>query len=357
MHRQTHPIRRLTDAAPGAATRARAFTLLELLTVIVIIGLLSAVIVPTISALTRGGRVEAGMNTLSAAVSVARALIWRDTAMIEDLPTGAGVWAQSPNGYSGVALLVTAREIRFVENYAGAVDGSNQPRALELINGVADPWDRPRYLNPFRDIEGVDDIRLPAGVGLAGISRGGSDNGEFQFLAPPFAIRFDPDGRIVHGKTTQDRWVFYNGNGDTRLVAGNPTPYDRIPITSSRSGAGNLDPDEWDPSSPEYASLPLAQRRDKWLRDPVSNELTRRLRLPFEGIDTVLGVVIYDKNKFQQLFDGQVQEGWPSFEVSAANVNPFADRQPSYEATVAAFLLREGRMVFFNRYTGTLVTQ
>ncbi len=334
-----------------------AFTLIELLTVIAIIGILSALAIPTINALTRGSRVEAGLNTLGAAVALARAHVWRPQTFVQDLPARVSgttyVWAPAPESSAGVAMLVTAREIRIVENHPMAVD--NNDLALKMTNAADAPWDRPRYRNAFRDIEGVDYVRLPGGVGLAGITRG---NDGLIFLAPPFAIRFDAQGRLVHGKSAAaaDRWVYYNGRGAPKEFTG--VKYDQINIntTSPNSTLGmrswasaNRNPGEWDPTHPAYGNLPLNQRRDKWFEDPHTGQ--RKLALPFDAIDTCVGVIVYDKNAFNQLAGG-----WPAFEVSASGVDPILDADSSDpETAIAAFLLRHGKPVFFNRYTGALM--
>ncbi|MCC7146644.1 MAG: prepilin-type N-terminal cleavage/methylation domain-containing protein [Phycisphaeraceae bacterium] len=334
-----------------------AFTLMELLTVIAIIALIAGLVFPMIGAMSRSGRVEAGMNMLAGALANARAHARRQPALLTNVGSVVPTIAQggvtyerftvtSPVGFSGTAILITpGGEIRFLEHDDSAVDGAGDFLAMNPEN-VADPGDPPnmKYLKAFKDIQGMEAVQLPAGVGIAGISRGGTGTGSLEILPPPFVIRFDKYGRIIHGSrgTYPDRVVFYDGNQNEEVT----TTYYR-----THTPCDQYDPDEYDPDCPQYNEQktwwnPTSQYPDKDNRKP-------KAIVPLENIDTVIGVVLFDKNAFW----GEFREGWPNY----GNVKSAKDAIAAYDPgdpdgiDQVKWVLDHGTFVFFNRYTGTIL--
>jgi len=348
-----------------------AFTLIELMTVIAIMAVLTGILFPAISVLSKGSHVDAGMNTLSAAVTTARAYARRSVPFTRDLlpdqTTNPGVQS-SVDGYSGVAMLFCpSNEIRIVENDELAVthdgdDEDDQPDRLELepVNISSNAPAHYVYRNGFRDIEGVDYIRMPDGVGVAGLTRGGSGTGEILVLAPPFAVRLDEYGHIVNGRASSspDRIVYYNGDYDYEEVqfpdredeywplittSGEGSDRGHPRIVPGFSNAETNDPDVYDATCREYNPLVAWAKTDTGRDKP--NRVDKYI-LPFETIDTVIGVVIYDKRRFW----GECS-GWDSYSISTSDAEYLTRRDWLLDPA------NGNKVVFFNRYTGAMIRE
>lgn len=257
----------------SSTTRIRhgGFTLTELLIVISLIVFLIGITFPVISALKSGSRLEAGLNTISMSVDVARQ--WVKPSSWDPDATDAVQYEE----YSGCAAIYTPDgEVRIVTNIRnGRARGSN--RYLE--DWVNQP--SPIVPNAYADRSGVDYINIPSGVGVAGIVL---DRGNVYFVAPPFAIAFDKHGHLNHGyinptlhKDTVGR-IYYDGHApkggqnDSRFALRNVR-------------AGNYDPSEWSggPGSDN---------------ETVMSDIRPVRALPFEAIECVPGVVIFDADDF-----------------------------------------------------------
>lgn len=294
----------------AATQNRRAFTILELLAVVGILILVLAVIFPVINVMTASTRFAAGMNTIAVGSTAARAYATRDKADLSSLVPGAQ--------YSGVAILFTpSGELRLVENDQLAVNASGTFLESSNRNGYVDIPDR-------------DYIHIPKGIGVVGIARNSDD--EALFLPPPFAIRFDQHGHLLHGRpsTSPDRMVFYDGNYDGKYESTDERP-------------NFYDPDKWDPESDEFDPGHWNDEKDKY-------------ELPFEMIDTVVAVMVYSKADFRNALRYRKGPGldWGVRAVSHQDeiVRWFQDGRTDAKLPGTA---SDRRPIFFSRYTGAII--
>ena len=240
------------------ATFHSAFTLIELVVVIVIIGIVIAVLFPALGAMRRSARTTGGQNAVKTAIIAARAYATRDlnARFIDIASTG------KHGQYSGVAALFTpANEIRLVENTPYAVDHKN--KLLEIKP--------PPRQNGYIDIPGREYIRLPSDIGVMGIRRGGSfSDPVLRLLAPPFAVRFNERGQLI--ARSKEGHVYYDGDYNGVWTIGSRRP-------------PNYAPHQWDPEASGFKK----------------DSSARRYQLPFEQVETVAGVIVYEKSSFHQL--------------------------------------------------------
>jgi len=301
---------------PERWVRCRAFTLLELGMTIFIIALVIAVIFPALGAIKRGAYESSGANGVVAGVIAARAYAPRDRIGIFADIDGNG----SLGNYSGVAILFTpANELRLIENVPHAVDQSND--FLELIG-----------LNGYADIPGRDYIVLPANRGYMGITRIDDDSGPgvdsaLVLLPPPFAMRFDENGQLSPGgENTDANYVYYDGDYD-----------DKWETTNSDDRDVAYDPTAWDPDW--NMSLTKHVNRKLW-------------PLPFDKIETVIGVLVFDKAEVYSRFKGS---GMVSSGQGMPHKIVILDKDPIQNVGVVAWMLKNSQQMFFSRYSGTVM--
>ncbi len=283
----------------------RAFSIVELLVVISIIGILVAITFPTINAMRRSGTLAAGTNTISVAADGARLAATRPITFLKDdfAPAGDRVTGE----YSGAAVIITpGDEIRFIENYEEARNGAGSYLEVNNQGGVGTPW----YYNGFIDMTDRDYITIPFNVGYAGIARPNAATGD-GFIPPPFALRFDAQGRLIPGLTGSGSVVYdANNNGQ---------------FTTSTARTGTYDPDNWD-----------WRRNSSMSKGGSSSNIEGydRYELPFERIECVVGVIVFEEQEFR------AAGGWG---MTQAELKTWFDSN--------------GTPVLFNRYSGTVTRE
>lgn len=233
----------------------RAFTLIELLVVISIITLVIVASLPVLSKMQEGTQLSAAVTTVTVAVEATRKLAMAREGDIEP-PVGAK--------YSGAALVFSpSGEMRLTKN----------DQQAENSSGYLEPT-----LNGYADVAGLDFIELPKRARIQGIIRAGPGSGTTLFIDPPFAIRFDEEGRHIVASaqgtspSSLDRMVIYDGD------------HNGVYDDSDRRGSYTID---------SY------NKAAAWDSTELKHEL------PFEGLESVVGVRIFDirdPNTFQDLF-------------------------------------------------------
>lgn len=268
--------------------RPPGFTITELIIVISLAAITLGAVLPGVSAMRHMNQTKAATNAIGTAVTAARAFASSNQADFKD--TGDPAYAGFT--YSGVAILFTpAGELRVVENQQNAEVTAGSDNFLESLNR-----------NGYRDIPGRDYIRLPRDSGVVGIARNATG---LLLLTPPFAIRFTEHGSLVAALSSSDRLVYYDGD------------YDNGHGTSAR---GSYDSDDWDPN----VNSSVGQNQGRYL-------------LPFEEIETVVGVMVYSKRDLRGA--GFNHDGTGSGINTAAR----------------DWILANGESIFFSRHTGTLI--
>ena len=297
MHRATHKLMR------------RGFTITELIVSLTIAGLMAGITIPAMTSLARNSKQAVAVNSVASTVAAARAYAIRDMADLQsthiDDPEFDGFT------YSGAAAVFTpAREIRLVENDQLARNGNN--------TGYLEP-----KLNGYRDIPNRDYTRLPSGVGVVGLARGGTPIGTL-LLTPPFAIRFDSTGKLIAAQPTgvsAEHAVRYDGNYNGLYRS-----------TVERDSIEDYNPDLWDPD-----------RADAQTTDSPGNNFARlpdgRYTLPYDALEAVVGVVLYS--------DGDLRAA-----VSLPNPLSALDASGKLDPQVEAWILENGRVMLFDRYSG-----
>lgn len=274
----THTTTQPRDRSGTSALRG--FTIMELLVVIAIIGLVVGVSLPLMRTFTRNSGVTSGINTIVVSAEAARQLATTATTSLDPLSDSGST--------EGSALLVTnVGEVRLLAHDSGANLAGER--------------------KGFQDVSGRDYIMLSASTRMVGIRRNGPSNNDLQFVAPPFAIRFNQYGNLVFGNPTSANFAFnvyydadYNGGYDTTSRPANYNPYATPPVWDGTEG---------------------------------------RFELPFGEIETVIGVMVFDI--------GDVPE-----ENQIANT---ADGYITADSTNGKLILQHGTAIFFNRVTGAPV--
>ena len=222
-----------TASAAGGRQRAKrrkAFTLIEMLVVISIVGILVGIAIPVIGRMSDSNQMSSGVNTVSLAAETTRRL-----AESRNYDVGFPLNAE----YDGAAMIIApSGEIRLTINHLTA-QRPGGAYTEEQTQGTLPPGSRP--WNAYRDAAGFDYIQLPGGVDIYGINRAGAG---VVFMPPPFAVRFDQSGRLISGSSLQqasppgsvDRLVFYDHDVDDEYV------FDPIPASGSNLTSYNNDP-------------------------------------------------------------------------------------------------------------------
>lgn len=265
--------------------RFRGFTLIELLVAVSIIGILIAITIPAIGAMGKGTRSSAAVNSISVGVQVAR---YHATRQINPKDLDGVNFAP----YRGAAAIVTpSNEVRIVEHDQLGENGSGNK--LELISDSNGD-----YRAGFKDVAGVEYLRLPKNVYVFGFRRNATGSNGLVFMTPPFAIRFDQFGNLVVGNPTssKDRLVYYDGNCNNQYNNTVERPSNYLP-----------------PAAPAF------------------NTSKNRYVLDFEQIETVTGLYIIEAD---------------------SSLNLSASGGVLSDAATIAKIKADGKQIMFSRYTG-----
>ena len=269
---------------PGLRLARPGFTAVEMVLVIFVIVLLAGISTMGINQMFVSSRQGNAELMSTAAVAQARTFAVRPSQVV------------SMNGeYQGAAALFTpSNEIRLITHDDRVKD--NSPNFTYLYQrgkvGYVDLVD-PKTGRTF------DYIEMPENIGVVGITRG---NSGFQLITPPFAVRFNRHGVIVAAKTADDtNIIHYDGDYTEYDNAQFPPVYEPT-VSTTRTRAlpisppgSPYDPGAFDPESNDYDPSSF----DPW------DEKRERYKLPFEVIETVLGIVVYDKSAFWKYQEGQ----------------------------------------------------
>lgn len=291
----------------------RGFTITELIISLTVAGVMVGITIPAVTSMMRGSKVAVSVNSISSTVAAVREYAMRDEADLQSVNSDKSTFDGFT--YSGAAVVFTpSGEMRLVENDQEARNGNN--------TGYLEP-----NSNGYRDIPGRDYVRLPSGVGVVGLARGGAPIGTL-LLTPPFAIRFEPTGKLIAAQPTgvsEEHAVRYDANFDGRYR-----------VSEQRDAGYN--PDEWN----SYYTTP--EDDDDPGNDVFSQLPDGRLTLPFDALEAVVGLVIYSDSKLRAA-------------VPFSNLLTGIDNSGSLHPTVEDWILKNGRVLMFDRYSGRVLRE
>ena len=258
-----------TDPA-APSRRSGAFTLLELLVVVAVIGLLAGVTVPAIRGMVQGKTVASGHRQLSDDLNRARqeALRLRTTVYVVFAPTN--VWVARPELDSQVEAMIVGRQLapqgfreQALRSFTNIALGVYHSYALlvERETGAQPGRSHTRYLGPGWQTlpEGVilsPRLFLPAPLGPTDrrdLALHQLPRRSFRFplaefpgdtlpAIPMHFVAFGPDGRLALDEMNR-AWVL-NGRGDLQLppMSELALGVGQGSVFIARDAAGRIDP-------------------------------------------------------------------------------------------------------------------
>lgn len=259
-----------------AAAPPRAFTLIELLTVVAIIGIVIAVGLPMLGSMQRSSAHTAAIDTVSTAASAGRAFAMRPIEFIDNIPGNntAGVYS----GAGAVFLYDKEHEryqIRLVENIQTI---RNSTTYLEISGEEG-----------FSNLSGFDPIVIPGTIGIAGIYRGTSG---VEYISP-----YDPNT----ANQTDDREIMIWFNAQGVLQCRNPSD-----VFYDDDGDGVV--------------------------NTTSSSST------FDGVEAVPGVMVFDRKQFTSVTGIPTPYDWDS--LSTSEKTKVTDFMEDPNNTTAVFFSR-----------------
>ncbi|MEM8781561.1 MAG: prepilin-type N-terminal cleavage/methylation domain-containing protein [Planctomycetota bacterium] len=346
-------------ATPMRHRGRNAFTLIELLVVIAIISLLVGLSFPYIRGMLRTSSEQMAANSVSNAVSAARAFATRYVPFVDPYQ-GRNAEANG-DGYSGAVLIVTpANELRVSENDEAAEETGG--RRLEL------PPVGTTIFNGYKPIQNLDDLLLPRGVAVLGIIR--TDEDELQLLPPPFAVSFSRRGDLITQgldptDTAEDNlrrfqradgYVYYDGDGDGFWET-----------TSTREAFAQTDTlEDFRRATAERITFDDFQSRTLLSR-PENREpdargfMEGRRKLPFERLEPVVGIAVFQADRVPPQFVSAAQTDEPGTIATDAGNGLFHPEgaaaiviDTTEDNNLLAWIASSagGEVLFFNRRTG-----
>lgn len=279
------------------ASRARGFTITELIVVVSILFLLIGLIFPFMGALTGSTQLDSGLNIAGMSADVARQWVEPNRWVNDNISSATSPQYEQYNGTA--ALFCPTGEIRIVKNIRSGRDGTT---ILEDVGGGG-----PLAPNAYADLSNLDYITLPDNIGVVGIYKSGAT---VQFITPPFAIAFNENGNLNFGDTRG--LIYYDSNSDAS--------FDR-----SDNRGGSYDFNDWD--------------RDN---APVISKDNPRKRLPFDAIECVAGIVVYNIKDYNT---AEVSFGGVGDKLGSGG-------KATITSTAGQWLQENGRALFFSPQTG-----
>ena len=350
-----HAVRTLSGSA------RRGFTLAELMIVVTIFVFLAGLSFPALRALARSTRTTTGINAVTVAGAAAQVYA-RQTRP----PLTSVIPTATDGEYSGTALLFTPRgEIRllFNDQFIGEQGTSAYLEETAISVGVGPTIYN--GLDGYKDIPDREPIRVPNSTGVFGIARG--NNGgtpTLVLLSPPFAVRFGTSGQVEYedrsdltagasttpyvdtgvSETIDLNFIYVDGD----YTGGVDPALTRTNCRTPNTGTNDYFPDYWDPSNDNFDADAT------WSTLGTSETADDREIIPFDCIETVIGVIVYDKLEFREFLQDQVAEG----NLTNADIPSRYDvGDGSATANVAVDWLLDKdntRAFLFNRHTGAL---
>lgn len=341
--------RPLGHRAPFRARFRGAFSLIELLVVISIIGILVAVSFPFLRSSLQSTAVNAAAGQVSNSLSAARVYATRNKNFVSAKRVGTSIRTAQDNGdgYSGtIVLFAPDNSLRVMENDQNAYDADLTSSAGWLELQVPP-------LNGYRPIPDLEDIRYPGRVQMLGIVRTGGGDYDVRLVPPPFAIRFAADGTLgqgvddnygLHPGPTGDTWdriVYISATGNTVTVGtGNnaitTTEYD---VNQNRDSVG--------------ATIDLG----RFGRDGERLMDDGRLQLPFDAIETVSGVLVLEPERVPAEFAHPGTNAQTPINYARDRLSVYSTNESAAMLNWAADQPTYARILLFNRYTGQDLTR
>ena len=331
---------------------SRAFTLIEVLIVTVIISIAAAITFPVLNAMIKSATDGSGANTISLVAKITHNYATIDIQFAEDAYPNPHNKFVETGFYSGAAAIFTPNNRIYLAESSASVRSNQtmgQPggphpnvRSLALrgpdkntyhVNNIsANNKVRMRRLTGFEDID-IDFISLSSNLGVCGIITHGASPTVYErplLIAPPFAIWYDQNGILrTTYKTTSPTsgtdydytFVYYDGNNN------NDIEFDR----------------ERDLSSTSYSPYKY-NRLDEDFVPSNWNTSKKRMYLPFEKFEAVYGVIVYNKNDFREAAERGTFADWGTVPNSNTVNNNRWD-----------WLKNNGQILLFSKQSGNLI--
>ncbi|QQE11955.1 prepilin-type N-terminal cleavage/methylation domain-containing protein [Planctomycetota bacterium] len=364
--------------------KQHAFTMIELLVVVGIIGIIAGISFPMLKMMTQTSSGQLGVNTVSVAVQATQAYSFKEdnvpllnTDLYPNPATQPNLISDDPTtekgNFSGYAAVFTpSGKIIFMVNDLSASTGVNTftPRrftnpalpdhpvvSLELRGpgilpileynhtGAAATKNYPtRRLNGFKAISDVsnnslDPLDLPADTGVCGILKPVAGQ-KPRLIAPPFAVWYDNGNLVISHE---------QGSGTDNH---GPTDYSYVYVNEARSDGSSTHLNYYDidvarPTAPQVYNPYVYDSNDSSFNSTTTmNSTTNRPYFPFEKIEAVIGVFTYSKSDFREDCEAG-NSGIAGLEDWGVSANSDARNNARWE-----WMEENGKLVMFSKQSG-----